>query len=160
MTAFLRIVGVTAVLALPSPSWAQAGTIDVFGGGGVVVLGDNARFRASATGGLTRWWSDRWGIGIWYSALIGREGQRLGHTIAPSIRWRIAKRGEPLSLDFGFSPLLGAAAVPDLESWVHPIPTADVFLGYRLSSSARIQGGGFYYIDSFRAALGIAWTFR
>ena len=140
-----RLAGVVAmILTLPGPAWAQAGNIDVFAGGGAPFLGDRARLKVSATGGLTRWWSDRWGIGVWYSAFIGREGRPLAHAIAPSIRWRIARDGEPLSLEFGLRPVLGTNAYNDLDSWVFPIPTAEVFVGYRLSSSLRIQGGGFY----------------
>ena len=160
MAAYLRIVGVAAVLMLPGPAWAQAGSIDVFGGGGIGFLGDRARLKVSATGGLTGWWSDRWGIGVWYSAFIGREGRPLAHAIAPAIRWRIARDGEPLSLEFGLRPVLLTNAYNDIDLLGLPIPTADVFVGYRLSSSLCIQGGGFYYIDSFLPTLGIAWTLR
>ena len=143
--------GVAMVLALPGPAKAQAGSIDVFGGG---FPGDSA----SGTGGLTRWWTERWGIGVWYSALE-REERSLAHVVAPSIRWRIARNGEPLSLEIGLRPV-HATNYHDLNALGHFVPTADLFMGYRWSSSFRLQAGGFYYIDSFVPTLGMTWTLR
>lgn len=123
------------------------------------MLGDRARLEVSATGGVTRWWSDRWGIGVWYSAFVGREGRPYAHVIAPSFRWRMATGGELVSLEIGLRPVLGTNAY-DTDLLIVPVPTVDVFVGYHLSSRVRMQGGGFYYLDSFLPTLGIAWSFR
>lgn len=152
----LGVVVVGIVLMFPNAAWGQAGSVDVFAGGGTPPLGGGRVEVGSATGGVTRWWWDRWGIGVWHSARIRPQGAPLLHHIAPSIRWR--RMGDPWSLKLGFRPIL-MTNDSQFSSFVVPVPTAEVFVGYRLSSSLRIQGGGFYYIDSFDPTLGIAWTF-
>ena len=155
MSTLLRALSMAAVLMFPGFAWGQAGTVDVFTGGGALPLGGARLEKGSVTGGLTRWQSDRWGIGVSYAAIFGEKEAPLLHLVAPSIRWR--RLDEPWSLEFGLRPVF-MTNDREFSSFVVPVPTVDMFVGYRLLSSVRIQGGGVYYIDSFHPTLAIAWT--
>lgn len=155
-----RVLGVTAILAvvwgLPVFAQPQAGSIDVFGGGGGGEMGDGRSISRSGIVGVTRWWSDRWGIGGWYSYHVRSLRGAVWHEFTPSIRWAMGTE-EPVSLHVGIRPLL-CTNDEDLAWPCVPIPTADVFLGYALSPSVRIEAGGFYNLASFLPALGLTWT--
>lgn len=155
-----RLLGGIAILVVvssaPVSAQPQAGTINVFGGGARGELGDGASIERSGIVGVTRWWSDRWGIGAWYAYHVRSLRGAVLHEFTPSIRWAL-DAPEPVSLHVGIRPLL-CTNHEDLAWPCVPIPTADVFLGYALWPSLRIEAGGFYNLASFLPTLGLTWT--
>ena len=160
------LIAVTGVLLnLPIPVRAQAGRLDLLGGGGIEFPGDIVpRGRAaSATGAVTWWFSDRWGIAGWYTAVHGRDARWFDHMIRPSIRYRRPMYDGWATLHVGISPLSWTDIYPDTRPGVDlrfiPLPVIDVFVGVPLSSSISIQGGGHCFFEAFLPTLGMAWTF-
>lgn len=144
-------------LSFPVPASAQEEGIEPFTGGGIEFPGDIVpRGRAvSATGAMTWWLSDKWGIAGWYSAVAGRDGRWFDHLIRPSIRYRTPMYDGGLALRVGFSVVSWTDVYPDTRPGVDlrllPDLLVDVFVGVPVSPSISVQAGGLCFYQGVSA---------
>lgn len=159
------VAATVALLHSPAQVVAQQGNLDLLGGGGIEFPGDIVpRGRAaSATGAITWWFRDRWGIAGWYAAVQGRDGRWFDHMVRPSIRYRRPLYDGRATLYVGISPLSWTDVYPDTRPGVDlkfvPLPVVDAFVGVPVSSAISVQIGGHCFFEAFLPTAGVAWTF-
>lgn len=165
-----RRVGALAVagmfLTFPVPAAAQEEGIELFLGAAGPGLPADRWGGTGATGAVTWWFSDRWGVAGWYwSADYGPlwEDEGLHHTVAPAIRWRKPLYDGRMGLHVGFTNInwsnLLVESGPGGE--LKPVwsPVVDVFVGVPLSRSLGVRAGGLWIRTVFLPSAGLSWTF-
>lgn len=170
-----RHVGVGAVaaifLSIPAPAPAQERGIELLGGAGIGFPGESRGWSKNATGAVTWWFSDHWGVAGWYWAVEGPEPRpRSGierrwfdHMVRPSVRWRTPMYDGRMALHVGFSGFAWTDVFPDpgpgAELRLFPDLVVDVFVAVPVSPSFSVQAGGLCGWRNFLPAVGLAWTF-
>lgn len=135
---------------------AQDSRVDLFGGGGVLVL-DHSR-RPTANLGANVWFARHWGGSVW--STIGRREYGTAIVTNLGIRYRVALYDGRTELHVGTSPVAFSAYEGRFDTGVAAM--VDVFAGRRLSRrfgvgfglSAFIGDGAFFH------PMGLAfWSF-
>ena len=119
-----------------------------------------------ATGAVTWWFADRWGVAAWYWATDAGppwEDEGLHHTVAPAIRWRKPLHDGRMALHVGFTNINWSNLLPESGPGgkLKPIrfPVVDAFVAVPLSPSLGVRAGGLWLRTALLPAAGLAWTF-
>lgn len=156
--------------SFPAPASAQGDGIEFLGAAGPGLLGVRSHGWAGmgATGAVTRWHSDHWGIaGSYWAVGAGQErevdGPRFHHVVAPAIRWRRPMYGGRMTLHGGLGLMAWTNAFVDASPGedfrLLPFPVVSVFVGVPVSPSRAVQAGGLWLGSAFLPTVGLAWTF-
>ena len=158
-------------VGVPAAASAQEKGIELLGGAGLGFPGESRGWSKNATGAVTWWFSDRWGVAGWYWAVEGPEPRpRSGmeerwfdHMVRPSVRWRTPMYDGRMALHAGFSAVAWTDVFPDpgpgAELRLFPDLVVDVFVSVPVSPSLSVQAGGLCGWRNFLPAVGLAWTF-
>lgn len=165
-----RGVGVLAVagmfLTFPVPASAKEGAVELLLGAAGPGLPTVRWGGTGATGAVTWWFSDHWGIAGWYWAADAGplwEGEGLHHTAAPAVRWRKPLYDERMALHVGFTNINWSNLLPESGPGgkLRPVRflVVDAFVAVPLSPSLGVRAGGLWLRTAFLPAVGMAWTF-
>ncbi len=157
------------VLSFGVPASAQEEGVELLAGFGLGFPGDlrDRGSSPSATGAVTWWWSDHWGVAGWYTAVtdplrhLPQPERRLvvKHILRPTIRWRTPMFDGRMALQVGFNPGLAWTDMYSEHVRLFPDLLVDVFVGVPVSPSLGLQAGGLWFGRAFLPQVGVAWTF-